>query len=405
MSTKRDSAELSPLPVYYESDLENRVTLLNAAWDAPATFLFLADKSGVSREWVQTHLDTLPEEYRRWHFVLLTSGSTGRPKMIIGARKRAENLTRVLHVLQQSEPVLEAVVALPLSYCYAFVNQWLWARIHRRRLILTNGLARPDQFVMALEQAANAMLCLVGAQIPMLLLYCRDKQFHGIIRIHFAGGRFPQERLNEIRSLFPNATIFNNYGCAEAMPRLTIRHADEAMVPYHIGWTIPGVEMVSDSDNRLLFKSEYGAVALIDDSGLIKIDNSMWIPTGDLGLQKEDGHWELLGRDGEVFKRHGEKISTPQVLSVVRVNWKEHAECYRETDVRGEEGYVLVLSPVPSDEQVKAILKELSQRYKRSHWPLRVEGVHEMPLLPNGKIDRKALAVMAQKTILWKQVV
>jgi acyl-CoA synthetase (AMP-forming)/AMP-acid ligase II len=188
------------------------------------------------------------------------------------------------------------------------------------------------------------------------------------------------------------------------MPRLTLRRAEAAAAAQHIGWTLPGGEMRADAaDSRLLFRSAYGAVALADDTGLQRVTETTWVPTGDLGRQAEDGHWELLGRQGEVFKRYGEKISLPQILTSVRAHWRGLAESYRETDPRGEAGYVLVLSPRATDDEAKAILKELSFKHPRTHWPLRVESLPAMPLLPNGKIDREGLAGQPEAVVHWRQ--
>ena len=43
--------------------------------------------------------------------------------------------------------------------------------------------------------------------------------------------------------LFPNARVFNNYGCAEAMPRLTVRPVKEGEEGVGIGNPLPGVEL------------------------------------------------------------------------------------------------------------------------------------------------------------------
>lgn len=393
----------TPVPILFEREVVEDVGRLDEAWRQPPTFVFAADKSGVPPEWIERKLVELPAEFRQRNFILLTSGSTGRPKLVVGKRERSERLAGVLHSLQDSEPVRETVVALPLSYCYAFVNQWLWARRHGRRLVMTPGLAQPDRLKTALAGTADAMLCLVGAQVPMLMKYFENDEFPGVIRLHFAGGRFPQEQLDALRRLFPKAQVFNNYGCAEAMPRLTLRRAEAGPVAYHIGWTLPGVEMMADPDGRLLFRSVYGAVAMIDENGLTRVESDTWVPTGDLGRQLEDGHWELLGREGEVFKRYGEKVSMPQILTSVRATWRGLADCYREADRSGEMGYVLLLAPEPQAEEVRAILKAVSARHPRTHWPLRVESLAEMPLLSNGKIDRERLAGQPGKQIHWKQ--
>lgn len=387
----------------FEREVSADVRRLEQAWRDPATFAFVGDKCGVPPEWIKQNLALLPAEYLEGHFILLTSGSTGRPKLVVGRRDRAERLAEVLHKVQESEPVRETVCSLPLTYCYAFINQWLWAWRHGRRLVVTPGLAQPDQFKRVLADAKNAMLCLVGAQVPMLQAYYAGSTFPGVVRIHFAGGRFPQERLDVVQNLFPQAVIFNNFGCAEAMPRLTLRRAELASIAHHIGWPLPGIELKADVAGRLLFRSPYGAVALVDESGFTPVTESTWVPSGDLACAWEDGHWELLGREGEVFKRYGEKISLLQILGSVRSHWRGQADCYREIDPRGEAGYVLVLAPRPTDDEARVLLKEISLKYPRSHWPVRVESLEAMPLLPNGKINREGLTGRTDAQIHWRQ--
>jgi acyl-CoA synthetase (AMP-forming)/AMP-acid ligase II len=387
----------------HEHEVDRDILRLDEAWNQPATFLYYADKSGVPTEWLEDRLSLLDNECRQNHFVLLTSGSTGKPKLVVGKRKRSEDLVSLLHKLQECEPVEEAVCLLPLTYCYSFINQWLWARQFKRRLRITEGLADPKQLKEILMTASQAMVCLVGAQVPLLVRHFPVESFGGVIRVHFAGGRFPQELLHEVQRLFPNAEVFNNYGCAEAMPRLTLRRAEVTPEASHIGWPLPGVQMRSDDYDRMLFRSVYGAIAIIDDDGFAAIDSEMWVPTGDLGRPLEDGQWEILGRANEVFKRFGEKISLPQILGLVRSHWEGHADCYREVDRQGEEGYTLVLSPVPSTEKARELLRLVSRSFPRTHWPLRVEGIPGMPLLPSGKIDRQGLSNHESATVVWRQ--
>jgi acyl-CoA synthetase (AMP-forming)/AMP-acid ligase II len=144
-------------------------------------------------------------------------------------------------------------------------------------------------------------------------------------------------------------------------------------------------------------------VAVADESGFTRVDDSTWVPSGDLGIPVDDGHWELLGREGEVFKRYGEKVSLPQILGTVRGHWRGHVECYGETDPQNEAGYVLVLAPHATDNEARDLLKQISLLYPRTHWPLRVESTGEFPLLPNGKINREGLAKRPDAQIHWKQ--
>jgi acyl-CoA synthetase (AMP-forming)/AMP-acid ligase II len=378
-------------------------SLLDEHWRSPSTFVYLPEKTSVSPEWLERAVALFPGDLQQDHFALLTSGSTGEPKLVIGARGRAEALTRVLHAVQQSEPVQEAVLALPLSYSYAFVNQWLWSRTFSRRLVATDGFRKPDRLLGALHAASDAMLCLVGSQLPLFDALAGDAAFPGIIRLHFAGGRFPQEQLPRLRSRFPRARIFNNYGCAEALPRLTVRSAEEGRSASDVGWPIDGVSLMSDAGGALRFRSAYGAVAIVEQGALRRIGADDWVPTGDLGHEGEEGRWVLDGRSGDVFKRHGEKVSAPAIVTAISSAWKGIAAGYREADRLGEPGLVLVLSPRPDAAELNGILHALRESLSRPQWPLRIEALEAMPLLANGKPDTAAASSAPDRTVLWRQ--
>jgi len=385
-----------------ETDVAADALRLDSAWSDPRSFAFVPARGAPPQAWIDAALASLPEEYRQNHFALLTSGSTGQPKLVVGSRARAERLAEALHAAQDNEPAEAAVVALPLSYCYAFVNQWLWARRLGRRLVPPRGCAAPDELARTLKGEAAAMLCLVGAQVPLALQHFPGARFEGVRRLHFAGGRFPQERLDELAAMFPNARIYNNYGCAEAMPRLTLRRAEEAADARVIGRPLPGVELRGGPGDELLFRSPYGAVAFVDEAGCHGIGPGDWTATGDLGRSRADGQWELLGRASEVFKRYGEKVSLHQLLATVAEAWKGEAAFFREADPAGEDGVVLVLAPSPTAEDVRTVLRGFRAR-PRAHWPLRIEAARALPLLANGKIVVRGLAAETGREIMWRQ--
>jgi len=363
----------------------------------------LPDRKSVSDEWINQAMNSLSDSLRTRHFALLTSGSTGLPKIVVGSREKAENLARVLHEKQRSEPVKRTVLGLPLSYCYAFVNQYVWSRVMGRELAVTRGFKDADQFKNALDNPIETMLCLVGAQMPLFIQNYGDNVFPGVIRLHFAGGHFPQPSIGIIRRLFPNAEIFNNYGCAEAMPRLTLRKLEESQEGANIGRPLPGITLKTDGDGRILFLSPYRAVGFYDSEGWHLVGNEEWVPSGDLGEEISGGYWKITGRSNEVFKRYGEKISLPGVLESVYGVWPHPAGVFREKDRAGEEGYVLVLSPAPDPEQIQRILQTFRKKHPRTQWPLRVESTAELPMLSNGKIDALGLKNLSGKMVHWDQ--
>ena len=392
------------MKILFESHVNNSIDLLEDAWDATASFLLLPDRSGVSDDWIKSAISSLPEELLQDHFILLTSGSTGQPKMIVGNKLRSEALARVLHEIQQSEPVKQTILMLPLSYCYAFINQWLWSRVAGREMVITKGLKDPDDTKKHLLAAKEAMLCLVGAQIPLLINHFDENTtFPGIIRLHFAGGSFPGQHIGHIKRLFPNAEIFNNYGCAEAMPRLTIRPLMDSDDSANVGKPLPRIELKTSETGEILFRSPFRAVGFYSGDKFCRVDDAQWVSTGDLGEVISEDCWRITGRSNEVYKRFGEKIALPRLLTTVFSCWSGQAAFYRDHDPADEECHVLVMSPMPTEKQVRQVLMGFRKNHPRTHWPLRVEGLEMMPLLQNGKIDLKNLKHAEGLQIYWRQ--
>ena len=190
--------------------------------------------------------------------------------------------------------------------------------------------------------------------------------------------------------------------CAEAMPRLTLRPAEAADDAAVIGPPLPGVRLRAVDAQRLEFQSPFGAVGFVTDDGFRAVSDDDWIPTGDLAEPLPGGAWRLLGREGEVFKRYGEKIALPDILAAARTAHEGEAAAFRERDPAGEEGYVLVLAPAPDPAAVRAVLGVFRDRFPRTHWPLRIEARDDLPRLANGKIDTSALK-STPGPVLWKQ--
>lgn len=386
-----------------EDVLRHDLTELTACWRARRPFVLMPAKSAVNDEWLAQALATLPALALEGHFAMLTSGSTGDPKLVLCEMARAEALARTLHVAQDNVYVDAAIVTLPLTYSFAFVNQWVWSEVHGRRLVQTAGLADPADLRRALLEARTAMLCLVGVQVPLLLQYFAGQAFPGVSRIHFAGGRFPQEQLPALAALFPNAQVYNNYGCAEAMPRLTVRPAAASSDPADVGPALAGIEIRVDDEGALVFRSAYGAVGIVEQGRFAPIAADTWVRSGDMAEATAQGHWRLTGRLSEVFKRHGEKISLPTILRTVASAWSGQFAAYREVDPHGEDGWVLALAPLADDAQVRAVLLGLRKQHPRAHWPLRIEGHATLPLLSNGKTDLRSLPQHPSAAPLWRQ--
>lgn len=390
--------------VLEEQQVATDPSSLAKAWDGRQSFILLPSPCPVSSAWLDGVLSNLPLSLHDGHFGILTSGSTGAPKLVIGNKERTASLARQIHAAQALESVRMAVLTLPLAYSYSLVNQWLWSHLHGRLLVQTRGLADPAALHVALLSSTHAMLCMVGSQIPLFRRYLPDgMHFGGVIRLNFAGAPFPQREIPWLRAVFPNAEIYHNYGCTEALPRLTVRCGDENPDPMVLGPPLKGIELDAGKEGELRFRSPYSAVAIAGKDDLHLIGADEWLETGDLAERQMDGSFRLMGRSSEVFKRHGEKISLSAVNGLLREHWPGDLALYTELAPDGEMGYVVALTPEPAASEVRHVLLGFRERYRRPQWPIRIETVESIPLLTNGKPDLNALQAGGGK-VLWKQM-
>ncbi len=381
-------------------DIVNNIEVLDRAWSENELLVLCGLGRGVDLKKVNDAAFCLPERFARRGFAVLTSGSTGVPKLVLGQRDRAIALVELLHRVQNSADVKETIVALPLTYVYSFVNQWVWAKRFARKLIITCGFSDPLKLFTALDNAKDAMLCFVGSQLPMLFKYANGRRFSRIIRLHFAGGRFPAEYMDQLRYSFPNAEIFNNYGCTEAMPRLTVKRVETEIASNLIGAPISGVSFKTDEENRLYFNSPFACVAWMENHALHEVDDDEWLATGDLAGKVGNGEWVLYGRSNEMIKRYGEKLSLSEISAHISKFVEVGFNMYVDKDAQGEDGYILVLDSTPNLEN---LLLQIRAKFKRVFWPIRIEVIHDKwPLLPNGKIDTVCLGSFLNKNVLWR---
>ncbi len=426
------------LPVARESRTSEDIRTLDQLWSDDTTFLWLPNKGGLDDQTIARASTDIAHRYPTGHFCLLTSGSTGTPKIIIGAKSRAETLAGLLDSVQDNLETQATVGLLSLSYCFSFVNQWLWAKVANKTFVWTKGLSDPKQVVRILSDTPHTMLCLVGSQLALLDGALGEGVFPYVLRVHFAGGPFPESRLDTLGKKFPNARFSNNYGCAEAMPRLTFRWRDQSTDSRNVGTPIPGVALRT-REQAMEFRSDYSAIAIWEDGSLHNVGNT-WMQTGDSGEQVANGSWSLHGRHGQVKKRFGEKISLLAIEKVVAQVWVGEMCLYWEaeelppseepvrstgpstknrpnsegSEQRGQilqsqipsesqPNHVLVLAPAPQKDRLRNILQALRKNFSRPHWPTRIETATVLPKLSNGKIDTQTVRKDSRLRVIWKQ--
>jgi acyl-CoA synthetase (AMP-forming)/AMP-acid ligase II len=121
------------------------------------------------------------------------------------------------------------------------------------------------------------------------------------------------------------------------------------------------------------------------------LDADGWLHTGDVVRLRPDGNLELVGRLSEMFKSGGENIYPREVEQVLETHPAVAAAAVvgRPHDLWGEVGHAYVVTRgAVTDDELRDHAREHLARYKV---PKTFEVLPELPILPSGKVDRRAL--------------
>jgi hypothetical protein len=116
--------------------------------------------------------------------------------------------------------------------------------------------------------------------------------------------------------------------------------------------------------------------------------------TGDLGARRQDGGLVFLGRLDDQIKLHGFRIEPGEVEAALRAHPAVQAAAVAVRALRGQPelvGYIVAPELDLGSADEAALRAHLAARLPHHMIPVALVALSSMPLLPSGKIDRKAL--------------
>ncbi|MCX8475725.1 MAG: acyl-CoA ligase (AMP-forming), exosortase A system-associated [Sphingomonas sp.] len=341
--------------------------------------------------------------------ILYTSGSTGRPK---GVMLSHANLwlgaISVAHYLQiNSEDRVLGV--LPLSFDYG-QNQLFSTWTAGGRVIPLDYLTARD-VVKAVERHDVTSL----AGVPPLWVQLLEAEWPAetavrLTRLTNSGGALTPRLVRGLRARFPGADLYPMYGLTEAF-RST--YLDPALVDAHpesIGRAIPFAEiMVVRPDGSRAAPGEPGE--LVHAGPLVAqgywrdaertaqrfrpapefaTSEGMAVWSGDTVVEDAAGLLRFVGRDDEMIKSAGNRISPTEIEDAVLGGGEvSEAAAFGVADERLGQAILVVARGDGSREH------DLRERLRRElpsfMQPARYDWREELPRNANGKLDRAAL--------------
>ena len=333
--------------------------------------------------------------------LLYTSGSTGRPK---GVMLSHANLwlgaVSVAHYLGLSATD-RTLCVLPLAFDYG-QNQLLSNWAAGGEAIAVDYLLARD-VVRAVERHEATVL----AGVPPLWVQLAEQEWGtagaSLKTLTNSGGHLAEPLVRRLRLLFPEARLHLMYGLTEAFRSASL---DPALVDAHpnaVGTAIPFAELsVRRPDGSAAAEGEEGE--LVHAGPLVAQgywqdsertaqrfrDGAVW--SGDRAVVGSDGLLRIRGRDDAMIKVSGHRISPSEVEEAALASGAVE-DCVA-IGVKDERlGQRIVLVAVARGADADARLQRWFAAELPAHLrPGEVRWVAALPLSPNGKIDRAALA-------------
>ena len=341
--------------------------------------------------------------------ILYTSGSTGAPK---GVMLSHANLwlgaISVAHYLQiESEDVVLGV--LPFSFDYG-QNQLFSAWAAGARVVPLDYLTARDVVKAVARHGATTIAGVPPLWLQLLEADWPEEVAGAVRRLTNSGGALTPAMVRALRARFPNADLYPMYGLTEAF-RST--YLDPALVDAHpdsIGRAIPFAEvMVVRPDGTRAAPGEPGE--LVHAGPLVAqgywadpertaerfrpapefaTSGGMAVWSGDTVVEGADGLLRFVGRDDEMIKSAGNRISPTEIETAVLAGGETgEAAAFGVADERLGQAIVVVAR---GDGAAEAALRErLKRELPGFMQPARYEWRAELPRNPNGKLDRAAI--------------
>jgi acyl-CoA synthetase (AMP-forming)/AMP-acid ligase II len=341
--------------------------------------------------------------------LLSTSGSTGSPKLVrLSARNVQANAEAIADYLA-IRPSDVAVTTLPMHYCYGLsvINSHLLAGAS----LLLTSLSVVDGCFWDLVRAHRATT-FAGVPYTFDLLDrvgFADMDLPHLRYLTQAGGRLAPATVQRYAALGRRRgwDLFVMYGQTEATARMAYLPPDLAVEsPSAIGVPVPGgsfrleplPEMpLAKSDpaaaaevGELVYRGEnvmLGYAETPADLAQGRVTRELW--TGDVARRTPAGLYEIVGRRSRFAKVFGLRIDLDQTESVLA------ADGVTACCADGDDRLVVAVESAAKPVDVDSV-----HRLAKEHFGLPAGAVHvcpvsEMPRLPTGKPDYRAIAALA----------
>lgn len=343
-----------------------------------------------------------------------TSGSTGRPKGVMVSHENLAGAVSRIESYLRHTPDDRLLAMMPLSSPWGLL-QWLMARRADASIVLPPPVAMASELARTIRTTGVTGLAALPPTWVQLVdfLDSNGETLPSLRYVTTSGGVIPRRILDRFHVVFPNAQIWMTYGLTEAFRTTVLPAGDFHCRKGSLGKPCPGVTIeILRPDGSAAEPGEAGELVHAGDCVTLGYWRQPEMTTRSFGVRPghetlfgdkpvhysgdrvrrdEDGFFWFEGRDDELIKSGGYRISPSEIEEVLQMlPGVMHAVAGGIPDeTLGQRiAVALELSDVRDDalDRIRSVLRHKLASHQQPHrlriWP------GGMPLNAHGKLNR-----------------
>lgn len=351
-------------------------------------------------------------------YMIYTSGSTGKPKGAINSHRAIVN--RLLwmqkaYQINENDTVLQKT---PYSFDVS-VWEFFWSLITGAKLVLAEPDLHADAeyLVETIIREQITTIHFVPSVLRVFLEAENVSDCHSLKRVICSGEALPADLARKFFEKLPRAELHNLYGPTEAAVDVSFWHC----LPEMNDSSIPIGKPISNV--KLYILDDFCQPVPIGTSGELFIGGTApargywnrpdltaekFVPnpfsangerlyrTGDLARFVHGGEIEYLGRIDNQVKINGVRVELGEIEAAVK-DFPTVKDCVVIWQAAEKRLTAYCTTENNTEIDTKTLENFLSEKLPRPVIPRRFAVIEKIPLLPNGKADRKALTEISSQ--------
>lgn len=368
------------------------------------------DKQGIAQRQCQA-IDMDP------CYAIFTSGSTGMPKGVLISQRSVINFTEWW--CETFEFTSDEVFANQTPFYFDASVKDIYATLRcgaTMHIVPKKLFSFPALLVSFLNEHGITCIDWVPSALCSLVnLHALDEEVPTHLRkVMFLGEVMPTKQFNMWRRILPDVKYANLYGPTEATGDCTYYKIERELAddePIPIGHACNNTQvMLLDGDRLVQEPNEVGEICVrgcslalgyyndpqktaqaFVQNPLVSSYADRIYRTGDLGRYNEHGEIVFLSRKDSQIKHMGHRIELGEIETALG----SHEGVRRACCLYGGQGQRIV-AVYEGDVRRRDLIRHLKTKLPKYMIPTSFKQVEQMPINPNGKIDR----VLLKKTYL-----